>query len=82
MDNNRNQQALQGAGLGAAEKVLKHGATAVLTGHLGPKAHGALKSAGIAGFNGTGMTAGEALEAWQAGRLARLDEGEGHQGIN
>ncbi len=82
VDNNRNQQALQGAGLGAAEKVLEHGATAVLTGHLGPKAYGALQSAGIAGFNGTGMTAREALEAWKIGRLARLDEGEGHQGIN
>ncbi len=82
VDNNRNQQALQGAGLGAAEKVLEHGVGAVLTGHLGPKAYGALQSAGIAGFNGTGMTAREALEAWQAGRLERLDEGQGHQGIN
>jgi len=81
VDNRTNQQAMQGAGLGAAEKVLEHGVGVVLTGHLGPKAFRALHEAGIEGFDGTGMTAREALEAWSAGRLARLGQGDGHQGL-
>ncbi len=81
LDNRTNQQAMQGAGLGAAEKVLENGARFVLTGHLGPKAFRALHEAGIEGFDGTGMTAREALDAWRAGRLSRLGQGDGHQGL-
>jgi len=81
VDNRRNQQAMQGAGLGAAEHVVELGVGAVLTGHLGPKAFGALQSMGIVGYDGTGMTAREALEAWVAGRLEPLEEGQGHQGL-
>lgn len=81
VDNRANQQAMQGAGLGAAEKVLEHRVRVVLTGHLGPKAFRALHESGIEGFDGTGMTAREALEAWSAGRLAPLGQGDGHQGL-
>ena len=81
VDNRTNQQAMQGAGLGAAEKVLEHKARVVLTGHLGPKAFRALHEAGIEGFDGTGMTAREALDAWRAGRLNRLGQADAHQGL-
>jgi predicted Fe-Mo cluster-binding NifX family protein len=48
---------------------------------VGPKAFQALRIAGIAGFNGTGMTVREAVTAWKGGRLEQLTEGEAHTGI-
>jgi predicted Fe-Mo cluster-binding NifX family protein len=81
VDNAANRDALQGAGIGAAEKVSEGGASAVITGHLGPKAYSATKAAGIKGYNGTGMTVRDAVEAFKAGQLPELDEGEAHAGI-
>ncbi|HEY5275128.1 MAG TPA: NifB/NifX family molybdenum-iron cluster-binding protein, partial [Coriobacteriia bacterium] len=56
VDNSANRDALQGAGLGAAEIASEHGVAAVITGHLGPKAFSALQLAGIDGYDGTGKT--------------------------
>jgi predicted Fe-Mo cluster-binding NifX family protein len=81
LDNAANRDAMQGSGLGAAESAAGHGAAAVVTGHVGPKAFQALRIAGIAGFNGTGMTVREAVTAWKGGRLEQLTEGEAHTGI-
>ena len=81
IDNSENRDALQGSGLGAAEAIATRGATAVITGHLGPKAFRALQRAGIVGFAGAGMTVREAIEAWSEARLERLSEGEGHAGM-
>lgn len=81
IDNNDNRNALQGAGLGAAESVGSSGATVVLTGHLGPKAYRALQLAGVSGFGGAGMTARQAIEAYERGELAPLSEGEAHSGM-
>lgn len=81
VDNKANRDALQGSGLGAAEIASAHGATAVVTGHLGPMAFRALQGAGIDGFDGTGMTVREAVEAWKDSRLQPLVEGEAHTGI-
>jgi predicted Fe-Mo cluster-binding NifX family protein len=82
VDNTMNRDALQGAGLGAAEKVVEGGATAVITGHLGPKAFNALQAAGVAGYSGTGMTARDAFESLRAGRLQPLSEGKAHNGLH
>jgi predicted Fe-Mo cluster-binding NifX family protein len=73
-DNAENRNALQGAGLAAAELVSARGATAVITGHLGPKAKSALEEAGIAGYQGTGMSVREAVEALRQGRLGQIRE--------
>jgi len=81
LDNTANRDAMQGSGLGAAESAAGHGAAAVVTGHLGPKAFQALHIAGIEGFNGTGMTVREAVAAWKGRRLEQLTEGEAHTGI-
>jgi len=75
VDNSGNCDALQGAGLGAAEIVVEHGATVVITGHLGPKALDALKLSGVTGYNGRGMTVKDAVEAFRAGKLSCLTEG-------
>ncbi len=74
IDNAENRNALQGAGIASAELVAEHGASAVITGHLGPKAFNALRMAGIEGYRGSGMTIDAALEALRSGDLVRLSE--------
>jgi len=81
VDNAANRNALQGSGIGAAEIVSSRGVDAVVTGHLGPKAYKALQAAGIEGFEGTGMTVREAVDAWVEGTLKPLTEGEAHTGM-
>lgn len=81
VDNAANRNALQGAGLAAAEVVSDTGAGAVITGHLGPKAFDALAALGVSGYNGTGMTVRDAIAAFATGSLAELTEaGEAHSG--
>jgi predicted Fe-Mo cluster-binding NifX family protein len=82
VDNTSNRDAMQGAGLGAAEAIAQRGATSVITGHLGPKAFQALRLARIDGFDGSGMTVRDALAAFKSGQLARLSEGEAHAGLS
>ncbi len=74
LDNDKASQALQGAGLAAAELVADKGVQAVLTGHLGPKAFRLLDLAGIAGYAAAGMTVAEALAAFRQESLVRLSE--------
>lgn len=81
IDNRANRDALQGAGIGAAETVSSRGAGVIITGHLGPKAYRALDAAGIAGYGAAGMTVREAVDAFAEGSLARLHEGEAHAGL-
>ena len=54
VDNAANVEALQGAGVQAAQEVVQRGARWILTGHVGPKAFHALSVAGV--FVGTGAT--------------------------
>jgi predicted Fe-Mo cluster-binding NifX family protein len=82
VENTANRDALQGAGLGAAEIVSERGAVVAITGHLGPKAFHALYLSGIEGYNGTGMSVRDAVEALRSGGLVRLDEGEAHAGVS
>lgn len=74
VDNGGSQALAQGAGIQAAENVVKAGAQAVLTGHLGPKAFTALQAAGIQMVTGIeGLSVGEAVARFQAGQLAFVD---------
>lgn len=81
VDNSANRDALQAAGLGAAEAVAARDVKTVVTGRLGPKAFAALRIAGIAGFDGTGLTVREAVERLNHGSLEPLGEGEAHAGM-
>jgi predicted Fe-Mo cluster-binding NifX family protein len=81
IDNAANRDALQGAGIGAAELVANSGAEAVITGHLGPKAYRALSMVGIEGYSGVGMTVREAVRAFEEGTLGRLAESEPQKGL-
>ncbi|MDD3029362.1 MAG: NifB/NifX family molybdenum-iron cluster-binding protein [Alphaproteobacteria bacterium] len=69
---NKNAGAAQGAGLKAAETVVKAGASVVITGACGPKAFVALKRYNVAIFAADAMTGKAALEAYQAGTLSEI----------
>lgn len=71
--NTQGQEAAQGAGIVAAERVAQLGAQAVVTGHCGPKAHRALSAAGIRVFLCEGGTIAQALEKFNAGALGKAD---------
>jgi predicted Fe-Mo cluster-binding NifX family protein len=71
VDNTPNLNALQGAGIQAAEKILKMGAKALISGHCGPKAFRVLAAAGIAVYNTGAGTVAEALAELKAGKLTQ-----------
>jgi predicted Fe-Mo cluster-binding NifX family protein len=70
VDNGQSLNAAQGAGIQAAETLMQVGAACVLTGHCGPKAFRVLDSACIRVYTGVSGTVGEAIAAFEQGRLA------------
>ncbi len=69
-DNSEARNAMQGAGIRAAQAVADRGAEVVVTGATGPKAFQALSAAGIKIYHGAkGTTAAQALEAMQGDEL-------------
>jgi predicted Fe-Mo cluster-binding NifX family protein len=72
-DNNDNVNVGGGAGVQAGTTVAENGATAVITGNVGPNAHKVLSAAGVAVYQaGNGVTVKEALEAFRRGELTAL----------
>ena len=80
VDNATNLNAAQGAGIQAARQVAELGVSAVLTGHVGPKAFATLRAAGVPVHTGAQGTVREAVAAFKAGTLARAADAtvEGH----
>ncbi len=78
--NAQNLNAAQGAGIQAAQSVVKTGAKAVVTGNCGPKAFRVLEDAGVKVFNTDAATISEALGRYREGRLpeATTANVEGH----
>ncbi len=76
VDNTEARNAVQGAGIRAAQEVASRGASAVLTGVTGPKAYRALDAAGIAVYHGIRGTAEDAVADWKAGRLSKATAGD------
>jgi len=66
---NPNIEAPSGAGISTAELVVKKGASAVITGSIGPKAHQALAAAGVRMLTGVGGLVRDAVADFNAGRL-------------
>jgi predicted Fe-Mo cluster-binding NifX family protein len=71
IDNQGNQQASKGAGIHAAQNVVRAGAEAVISGHIGPKAYAALESGGIRVFQSETKTVQEVIEDFRQGRLSQ-----------
>lgn len=61
-----------GAGTQAAQLVAGRGATAVLTGNVGPNAYSALSAAGVTIYTGVSGTCAEALERLRSGELTQV----------
>lgn len=68
--NQQNINAAQGAGIQAAQTIVKAGAQALVTGHCGPKAFRVLEAAGVTVYNTDAPTVAEALARFRAGQLA------------
>jgi len=80
VDNQQSLNAAQGAGIQAAETVVRSGAKALVTGHCGPKAFRVLCAAGVEVYNTDQPTVAAALAAFKAGTLKPADSAdvEGH----
>ena len=69
IDNQQNLEAAQGAGIQSAQNIAKMEASALITGHCGPKAFRVLQAAGIKVYNTDAPTVAEALERYTSGQL-------------
>jgi predicted Fe-Mo cluster-binding NifX family protein len=80
VDNAQSLNAAQGAGIQAAETVVRARVSAVVTGHCGPKAFRALSTAGVAVYSSNAVTVADALDELRSGRLkpAKTADVEGH----
>lgn len=81
VDNGSSQALAQGAGIQAAEIVVREGVTTILTGYVGPKAFTALEAGGVAIIQDLGdMTVRQALEAYAEGntQAATGPNAQGH----
>ena len=79
-DNTQNLNAAQGAGIQAAETVVRLGAEAVVTGNVGPKAFRVLSAAGVKVYLVAAGTGAAAIEQLKRGELTECKEPnvEGH----
>ncbi|HHQ49483.1 MAG TPA: dinitrogenase iron-molybdenum cofactor biosynthesis protein [Acidobacteria bacterium] len=66
---NTGADADHGAGINAGMTLARSGVRALLTGHVGPKAHDVLKAAGIEVYAGASGTVREAVAAFLDGKL-------------
>ena len=73
IDNESNLNRQQGAGIQAAEVVVREGAGVVLTGHCGPKAFRTLKAAGIEIVTGCTGTVAATIDSYKQGDLKPVD---------
>ncbi len=76
IENGQSADAAQGAGIRAAQAIVRAGANAVVTGHCGPKAFRVLAAAGVPVYLTDAATVSKALEAFRAGSLERAATGD------
>ena len=80
IENLQGRSAAQGAGIQAAEIIVRAGVDTLVTGHCGPKAFKVLEAAGVDVFNCSAETVDVALQELLAGRLTAAENSdvEGH----
>jgi predicted Fe-Mo cluster-binding NifX family protein len=80
VDNKKNFDAAQGAGIQAGRNVAELGVEAVITGNVGPKAFAVLKAANIEVHIGANGTVQDALEQFKTGDLTSAQDAnvQGH----
>jgi predicted Fe-Mo cluster-binding NifX family protein len=69
INNAHNLNAAQGAGIQAAEMLVRAGVDSLVTAHCGPKAFRVLAEAGIKVFLSDSTTIADALQAYKSGSL-------------
>lgn len=79
-DNAQNLNAMQGAGIQAAQNVAELGAEIIITGNVGPKAFRTLNAAGIKVYLFSSGTVADAAGKFKAGELQEVSGAnvEGH----
>ena len=78
---NPNIEAPGGAGISTAQLIYNKGASAIITGSIGPKAHQALAAAGVRMLTGVSGSIRQAIASFKAGKLLdNADAGAGMQG--
>jgi predicted Fe-Mo cluster-binding NifX family protein len=79
-DNSQNLNALQGAGIQAAQHVVNLGVEAVVTGNVGPKAFTTLQAGNVKTYVGAAGSVRDAVQQLQAGQLTCVSKPnvEGH----
>ena len=82
MDNSQNLNAIQGAGIQAADNVASIGAEFVLTGHCGPKAFRSLSANGIQIIVGVEGKVADVVERFKNGEYKPTENSDvpGHWG--
>ena len=71
---NENKDAESGAGIGCAQVVFDEGASAVISGKVGPKAYEVLKSAGVDVFlSPPGILISDVLRKYKEGALQKME---------
>jgi len=74
VDNTQNLNAVQGAGVQAAQNALEQGIEAVLTGHCGPKAFSVLTQGKVKVYTGITGTVAAAVEQFKSGTLQAVNK--------
>ena len=72
VDNVQNLNAAQGAGIQAAQNVVRSGAGAIISGHFGPKAFQVIQMAGLDVYSATNISVEDAIHQYETGRLTKL----------
>lgn len=80
IDNLQDLNAVHGAGIQAAEIIIRHGANALVTGNCGPNAFRVLEAVGVKVYTGFSGTVFEAVNAVKKGELTGASSAnvEGH----
>lgn len=76
IDNTKNLEAAQGAGIQSAQNVIETGARVVITGHTGPKAFKLLNENGIKIYYAGRSTVKEAINAFREGKLSEAENAD------
>ncbi|MBZ0265404.1 NifB/NifX family molybdenum-iron cluster-binding protein [bacterium] len=73
IDNSQNSGAVQGAGINAAETIIRAGANCLVTGNCGPKAFRVLQAAGVKVYSSEAQSLTDALDAFRSGTLVEMN---------
>jgi len=76
IDNDKNLNAMQGAGVQSGQKAVDLGVNAVITGHVGPKAFQVLNAANIKIYQVSKCSVKDAITQFTAGSMTMLNSAD------